>query len=184
MRLFTAVDLPEDVRGRLERLLSHLRPTAHLKWSPVYNLHITMKFIGEWPVQDLEKLERALRALPRRSAISIDVKGLGWYPNPHYPRVFWAGAHGGPDLERLARDLDAALEPLGIAVEDREFAPHLTLARIKRPVPLQSLRQAVADLDSVDFGAFQATRFDLYRSQPGPAGSVYTKLSEYPFTAE
>lgn len=184
MRLFTAVDLSEDVRGRLERLLAHLRPTAHLKWSPVYNLHITMKFIGEWPVQDLEKIERALRSVPRRAPIGIDVKGLGWYPNPHHPRVFWAGAHGGPELEGLARDIDAALEPLGIAREDREFTPHLTLARIKTPVPLQTLRQAVADLDSVDFGAYEATGFDLYRSQPGAAGSVYTKLSEYPFTAE
>jgi len=183
MRLFTAVDLSEEVRGRLERLLSHLRPTAHLKWSPVYNLHITMKFIGEWPVQDLDKLERGLRSVPSRPPIAIDVRGLGWYPNPHHPRVFWAGAHGGPELAGLAHDIDAALEPLGIAREAREFAPHLTLARIKTPVPLQALRQAVADLDSVDFGAYEATRFELYRSQPGPAGSVYTKLSEYPLTA-
>ena len=183
MRLFTAVDLAEDVRSRLERLLSHLRPTAHLKWSPVYNLHITMKFIGEWPVQDLEKLERALRGVPKRAPIPIDVRGLGWYPNPHHPRVFWAGAHGGPALEQLAQDIDAALAPLGIAREEREFAPHLTLARIKTPVPMQALRQAVADLDSVDFGSYEVGRFDLYRSQPGPAGSVYTKLSEYPFTA-
>jgi 2'-5' RNA ligase len=155
-----------------------------VKWSPIYNLHITTKFIGEWPIQDIEKLENALRGVPKRPAIPVDVKGLGWYPNPHHPRVFWAGVQGGAELESLARDLDTALDPLGIVREDREFAPHLTLARIKRPVPLQTLLQAVADLDSVDFGSFEARRFDLYRSQPGPAGSVYTKISEYPFTAE
>jgi len=184
MRLFTAIDLPEDVRDRLERLLAPLRPTAHLGWSPVYNLHITIKFIGEWAVQDLDKLEKALHGARTRSPIPIHVQGLGWFPNPHHPRVFWAGVRGGPELSQLAQDTESALEPLAIAREEREFSPHLTLARIKQPVPLQLLRQAVADLESVDFGAFQADRFCLYRSQPGPAGSIYTKLSEYVFKAE
>lgn len=184
MRLFTAVDIPDHLRDRLERLLAHLRPTAQIKWSPVSNLHITLKFIGEWEVQDLEKLEKTLRALGKRPAISIDVRGLGWFPNPHHPRVFWTGVYGGQELEQLARDTDTALEPLGIAQEEREFSPHLTLARIKQPVPLQALRQAVADLESVDFGSFNAGRFCLYRSQPGSAGSVYTKLSDYSFTLE
>jgi RNA 2',3'-cyclic 3'-phosphodiesterase len=184
MRLFTAVDIPDDTRGRLERLLMHLRPTAQLKWSPIYNLHITMKFIGEWPVQNLEKLQLALGGVGKRPAIFVDVKGLGWFPNPHHPRVFWAGVQGGAELEQLARDTEAALEPMGIAREERGFAPHLTLARIKQPVSLQALRQAVADLESVDFGSFNAASFCLYRSQPGAAGSIYTKIAEYRFTPE
>ena len=61
MRLFTGIDLPDDVREKLERLLMHLRPCAHLKWSPVYNLHVTLKFIGEWPEEKLPQLEAALR---------------------------------------------------------------------------------------------------------------------------
>lgn len=183
MRLFTAIDIPEDVRNRLERLLMHLRPTAHVKWSAVYNLHVTLKFIGEWPEEDLEKLESALRGVTKRANIVIDVRGLGWFPNPHHPRVFWAGVESGPVLEQLAREIEGALAPLGVAREDRAFSPHLTLARIKQPAPLQALRQAVADLESVDFGAFQADRFCLYRSQPGSAGSIYTKLSEYPILA-
>ena len=60
MRLFTGVDLPEDVREKLERLLMHLRPCAHLKWSPVYNLHVTLKFIGEWPEDKLPHLEKEI----------------------------------------------------------------------------------------------------------------------------
>lgn len=184
MRLFTAIDIPEEVHTRLERLLTHLRPTAHVKWSPIYNLHITLKFIGEWPEPDLDKLASALRGIGKRPALSIDVQGLGWFPNPHNPRVFWAGVHAGPHLEQLASDVETALGPIGIAKDDRPFSPHLTLARIKQPAPLQALRQAVADLESVDYGAFTADRLYLYRSQPGSAGSIYTKLSEYPFLAE
>jgi 2'-5' RNA ligase len=181
MRLFTGIDLPDQTRERLERLLMHLRPAAHLKWSPVYNLHLTLKFIGEWPEEKLPQLEEALRAIPPREPIPAEVKGLGWHPNAHHPRVFWVALHGGEPLDALVRDTDTALAPLGIAKEDRAFSAHLTLARIKDPVPLQALRNAIAQLESVEFGSFVADRFHLYRSQPGSAGSIYTKLSEYRF---
>ena len=181
MRLFTGIDLPEEVQQRLEQLLEHLRPAAHLRWSPVYNLHITTKFIGEWPEEKLEQLQAALARAPKREPISIHINGLGWFPNPHSPRVFWAAVHAGPGLAELAKTLEDALEPLGIARETRPFSPHLTLARITQAVPLQALREAVAGLESADFGVFPADRFHLYLSKPGAAGTVYTKLAQYPF---
>jgi 2'-5' RNA ligase len=180
MRLFTGIDLREDVLERLERLLMHLRACAHLKWSPVYNLHVTLKFIGEWPEDKLPQLEAALRSVSPREPIPADVKGLGWFPNPHHPRVFWVGVEAGDPLGALVKDIDAALGPLGIPREERPFNAHLTLARIKEPAPLQALRDAIAQLESVDYGSFLVDRFHLYRSQPGSAGSIYTKLSEYP----
>ena len=60
MRLFTALDLPPDVLLRLERLLAALRPEASIKWSPLDNLHITTKFIGEWPEKRVDELDAAL----------------------------------------------------------------------------------------------------------------------------
>jgi RNA 2',3'-cyclic 3'-phosphodiesterase len=184
MRLFTGIDLREDVRERLERLLVHLRACAHLKWSPVYNLHVTLKFIGEWPEDKLPQLETALRSVSPREPIPAGVKGLGWFPNPHHPRVFWVGVEGGDTLAALVKDIDAVLGPLGIPGEDRPFNAHLTLARIKEPAPLQALRNAIAQLESVDYGSFLVDRFYLYRSQPGSAGSIYTKLSEYPLQSQ
>jgi 2'-5' RNA ligase len=181
MRLFTGIELPDDVREKLERLLMHFRPCAHLKWSPVYNLHVTLKFIGEWGESKLPQLEAALRGVVPREPIAAEVKGLGWFPNPHHPRVFWAGVNGGDGLPALVKDIETAIAPLGISVEDKAFNAHLTLARIKEPAPLQALRSAIAQLESIEFGAFDVKRFFLFRSQPGPAGSIYTKPSEYPF---
>jgi 2'-5' RNA ligase len=184
MRLFCGIDLPEDVRDGMERLLMHLRPAAHLKWVAVYNLHLTLKFIGEWPEAKLPQLEQALRSIPKRPAVHVEVRGLGWYPNARNPRVFWAGVEDGDALPSLARDLESALEPLKIPKESRVFTAHLTLARIKEPVPLEALRSAVAKVEDTVFGSFQVDRFYLFRSQPGSAGSIYTKLSEYPLQAE
>lgn len=182
MRLFTAIDLPEDVRDRLAALIGRLRPSARLKWSVATNLHITTKFIGEWPADRLPELVAALRGVPDRAPVDIAIRGLGWFPNPRAPRVFWAGVEAGPALEGLARGTDQALAGLGIAREDRPFSPHLTLARIKEPVPLDRLRDAISSLQSVEFGQFTADRFCLYESRLHPSGSVYSKLQEFSLT--
>jgi RNA 2',3'-cyclic 3'-phosphodiesterase len=180
MRLFTGVAIPETVLSSLEALLGRLRPNARLKWSPIANLHITTKFIGEWPPNRLDELREALAAIPTPGAFSIDIQGLGWFPNPHSPRVFWAGIQGGSALPALAKATDEAAARLGIARESKPFSPHLTLARIKDPVPLNGVRQAIAALPSVEFGSFRVCDFHLYLSEPGPAGSVYTALATYP----
>src|SRR5579863_2242873 len=139
MRLFTAIDLPAEILLRLERLLSALRTEALIKWSPLDNLHITLKFIGQWPDERLDELEQALSSLAPRSSFEVEVKDLGWFPNERSPRVLWAGVHGGEPLLKLVNDTEARLQKLGIKKEERPFAPHLTLARIKNPVPLRRL---------------------------------------------
>ena len=181
MRLFTAIDLPPEVAEKIAVLLARLRPTARLKWSSVDNLHITTKFIGEWPQERLGELLFALGGLPARLPIPIGVRGLGWFPNPRAPRVFWVGVEAGPALAALARDTDRALAELGIAPESRPFSPHLTLARIKERTPLDSVRQAFASLPGEEFGEFTADRFNLYQSELGPSGSVYTRIEELVF---
>jgi len=177
MRLFTGLDLPDEVVRGLRRLLDHLQPAARISWSPPENLHITTKFIGEWPEQRLDELKSALAAIPQRAPIPIHVRKVGFFPNPHAPRVFWCGIEA-PGLEALAAETDQATATLGVPTESRAFSPHLTLARIKERVNLQPLREAIAALPSLDFGQFVADRFFLYQSRPGPKGSVYTKLAE------
>ncbi|MGA2183958.1 MAG: RNA 2',3'-cyclic phosphodiesterase [Bryobacteraceae bacterium] len=170
MRLFTGLDLPVHVSAALDRLIETLRPAARLRWTPVANLHVTTKFIGEWPPARLDEMKAALATVPGRAPISVAVRGVELKP-----RLFWAKVHG-PALADLARDLDTALARLGVAREQRTFNPHLTLARINKPVPLN-----IAGLTATDFGSFEADRFFLYLSEPGSAGSLYTKLAEFPF---
>ena len=182
MRLFTAIDLPDEIMGNLIALLDRLKPTVRIKLSPPSNLHITTKFIGEWPEDRLPELNKVLGALPTRSPFPIHLRNVGFHPNPHSPRVFFVGIEAPPELAALARDIDRALAAIGVAPEQRPYTPHMTLARIKEPVPLQKLRQTIAELPPLDFGGFQADRFYLYQSRLQPAGSVYTRLSEFPLS--
>ena len=179
MRLFTAIDLPPDVRARLDDLTGTLRPLARINWSPSGNLHITTKFIGEWPEERLTELRNALEGVSIR-AIPVRVRGLGFSPNRRSPRIFRAGVEAPPELATLAKDTDSTLAKLGIEPESRVYSPHLTLARIKKPQGLAPFYGKVEELGNPDFGSFEADRFFLYQSKPGPAGSVYTKLFGVP----
>ena len=183
MRLFTGLDLPYEMRRNLELLLELLKPKADINWAVPANMHLTTKFIGEWPEARLPELKAALDAIARPPALHIALRGLGWFPNPHNPRVLFAGITAPPALRELALATEAACARLGIATETREFSPHLTLARIKRPGDLFPLKKAIADLPNTDFGAFDAPAFHIYLSELRPSGAVYTKLASYPFAA-
>jgi 2'-5' RNA ligase len=180
MRLFTGIGLPPRILSSLEHVLDELRPTADINWNPPENLHITTKFIGEWPEDRLNELHRTLTGLSPRPSFEIGVRGMGWFPNPHSPRVLWTAVHADDSLTDLARDTEQALAELGVPVEQRAYSPHLTLARIKAPVQLARLRQAIASLPSDDFGEFRVDRFNLYRSVLSPKGSKYSILRDFP----
>lgn len=183
MRLFTGLDVPYQMRRNLELLVEHLKPHARIQWNTLTNLHVTTKFIGEWPPERLDELTAALAQVPRPAPLKIAIRGLGWFPNPHSPRVFFAAIQSPPELEALARATEDACEALGIAAERRPFQPHLTLARIREPRPLSELTRAIAALPNTGFGAYTAEAFHLYKSELRPGGSIYTKLQTYPFSA-
>ncbi len=190
MRLFTAVDLPDSVMEPLAALIARLRPQAgpvheknqkKLSWTRAGNLHVTTKFIGEWPEKRLEEMKRALGSVGSPGAIAITIRGIGWFPNARNPRVLWAGVQGGAALQSLAHATEAAVHSIGVPQEDREYAPHLTLARIRERVErgsLDALQAAAAELESTEFGGFRATSFYLYLSAAGK----YTKLAEFGLT--
>ena len=179
MRLFVAIDIPAAVRSALESFQRMLKPTAKLSWTPVANLHVTTKFIGEWPEARLDEMKNALARIPAPGSFEIHVKGTGWFPHARRPHVFWAGIEGGEPLRALARDTEQAATALGVPVEDRAYSPHLTLAHIREAVPLLTMQeklQAHSPAGEFDFGSFRASRFFLYLSR----GGQYTQLAGFP----
>lgn len=184
MRLFTAVDPSPEVQENLRDLIGRLRPTARIAWSRAENLHLTLKFIGEWPEEKLRPLEQALGAVEAPPPFEVRISGVGFFPNARAPRVFWAGVGSSPELGSLAGEINRLLAPLGIPRERRPYSPHLTLARIRERVRLEELRRAIEALPSLDFGAFAPDRFYLYESRLAPGGSVYARIGEFPWSRQ
>ncbi len=210
MRLFTGIAPAPRVLDNLARVLKRTEATAGaaVNWSPVVeNLHITSKFIGQWPEERLaERGKTRLRAANFGSAFEISVaRSLDFFPNPHHPHTFFAGVQAANPAEtgltELANRIDDAVRPLGIAKENRPYSPHLTLARIKRE-DIRALREHIAKMTNFDFVTFQVSEFHLYLSSrmpvPLPDGrgseiprrnrdregaAVYTPLATYPLLA-
>ena len=157
-----------------------MRPLAKLRWTPVENLHITTKFIGEWPEGRIGEMIAALNVgregIHQDQAVAIALRGVGWFPNARHPHTFWAGVEGGEPLTALAHATARTVAKLGVPVETRVYSPHLTLARVKDKVRIDDV---VAAAGTPDFGAFQASSFFLFLSSNGK----YSKLAEFPFNS-
>ena len=195
MRIFIGIDLDPEVRARIERFLEGVEGFApDARWVRPESLHITLKFIGEQPLERVEVLAERLRRI-ESIAFEIRAGGFGFFPTAKAPRVFWIGIHAGPQLAELAKSIDIATAELGVPREDRPYSPHLTLARARAGRSSGSpkwrkgdgpnttfavLEKRLAAMGELNFGAMTAQEFILYQSHLSPKGSKYTKLQRFP----
>src|SRR5260370_30896686 len=129
MRLFVALEIPSEVRENLAALLKSLRAVSpQTRWVRPENLHVTLKFIGEVPETKLAAIRSALARARSDQPVTVDFRGLGFFPNHKHPPDFCAGLETAPIPKPLAADIDKGTEKLGIAREQRPFSPPLTLA--------------------------------------------------------
>lgn len=194
IRAFLAVDLSEDLRGRIASvqqdvkasLLRELPRAVRLSWVRPASIHLTIKFLGDMDEQLAEPLREALAEIFKdRYAMSISLERLGGFPSLHAPRVLWVGASEswvqGDEAKRAAglhATVESCCSSLGFAPDDRPLSPHLTLARIK--AGWRECGQALAKSDALDrplsLGALTVDSIVLMKSELRPTGSVYTKL--------
>jgi 2'-5' RNA ligase len=184
MRLFVALEIPSAVRENLAALLKSLRAVApQTRWVRPENLHVTVNFLGEVSEANLADLRSALAGARCDQDVTLDFRGLGFFPNDEHPRVFWAGIAASPNLKTLAADIEKAMEKLGIPREQQPFSPHLTLARFELPGLPEKLRAAIQENASRNFGSLRTGQFHLIESKLKPSGAEYTTLESFPFAA-
>jgi 2'-5' RNA ligase len=180
MRLFVALDIPDDVRAAIGALIAKLRDACRsARWVRIEGAHVTLKFIGEVSAEKVADIKTALASLQFPAPITMSFRSLGFFPNERRPRVLWAGIEADPELGALATAVETALEPLGIAREQRAFSPHITLARFDSPKGLDSLRESIATAEPLEFGTSIAKEFHLYQSVLKRGGAEYTRLATY-----
>jgi len=176
LRLFAAVEIPEDIRGNLAEAVRPVRerfPKA--RWVPIQNQHVTVKFLGSTYPRLVEWVTGSISAVAGRHApFPTRVEGLGTFPSGRKARVLWAGLDDGDGrLERLAAALDEALAR-EFAPEKRAFTPHLTVARFDPPAPLDPLEVAF------ESEPFEIGRIVLFRSHLRRPAPVYEPLGIFP----
>lgn len=177
MRMFVAVNLPEDERRAAYEAAAPLRDAGlPVQWVAEASLHVTLKFLGEVAEERAVAIGAALDAgVAAARRFEIGLGGAGAFPALARPRVIWLGVEPHPALELLANDVERALRPFGFEAELRPFQPHITLGRVRRgarPGAFAGLErlvgavawEGIAPVDSVD----------LMARVLGPGGAAYT----------
>ncbi len=192
LRCFIALDLSESTLAKLERVRGHLqdfkqRENVPLSIPKLENSHITLQFLGDTPSRLIEEIDTNVRMkLQDVSPFSMQVRGVGAFPNLLSPRVIWAGLRVTEPLGRLHRRVTTALHGLPVKRDRKAFAPHLTLARLRDPRRLKrgSLAEWLKPLLTEEFGETIVDEVILYRSELLPEGARYTVLKRWKLSAD
>lgn len=181
MRAFIAIDLPQTIQAALGQAQAAFRAACpDCRWTRPEGIHLTLKFLGPIPDEQVRAVTTALAALGPFEKFSVHVTGFGFFPDSRRPRVFWAGLEAPPALEELAKRVEDALNKLGFPREERAFAPHLTLARFKTPRAQPRLKALVEEQVERSLGRFEVSEFFLFESKLSPHGAEYRKVVRFP----
>lgn len=179
IRSFIAIELPEKIQEYLADIIEQLKKADFdARWVKPANIHLTLKFLGNVAEKQLEDIKEVLENLAaKQETFDIRLKNLGAFPRTDYPRVIWTGVDDHEKkLTKLAADIEVALIDLGFEPEDRDFYPHLTLARIKSNRNCYKLKKMIERI--LPSGSFTADRLTLFQSILSPKGPTYTILHQ------
>jgi len=164
--------------------LRNLIGESSVRWVPVQNMHLTLKFLGDVSQADVDTLTQLLRTeTETRSAFDISIGGLGSFPSPNRARVLLIRIKASAELEALQRGIESACTRVGYRSESRPFSPHLTIGRVRRGISSAeqtNIHKTLTEFKIDSLGTARVDSIHLYKSELKPSGAVYTKLFSAP----
>ena len=186
IRTFIAIELDESIKDSLTELQERLKgeaPRGSVRWVRPGGIHLTLKFLGDVPADQIGEIAEALQeGCQGFASFYLSCGGLGCFPNLKRPRVVWVGVQEETGtLARLKKSIEENVAPLGYPTEKRKFSPHLTLGRVQKRAGSGDLRQLgelIGALEIGMLGQMQVRSVNLMRSDLRSSGAVYTRLAE------
>jgi 2'-5' RNA ligase len=175
IRSFIAFDMENDtVLNRLAAAQKLLVQTgADLKPVEPRNIHVTIRFLGNITPATAEKILDEMKKI-QFTPFTAHISDIGAFPNPHYPRVVWAGITEGADqLKNVFTQLEPRLQSLGFTPDLKGFSPHLTIARVRSARNKQQLAEFLSKNAKYEFGTINARCLRLKKSVLTPRGPIY-----------
>ena len=188
LRLFLTIDIPPHARETVVSIQNRFK-TLGFKISLVRpgNIHLTLKFLGDTPLEQVANIKKSVsEAVDSISVFEVALDGVGVFPNLKKPRVLWVGLKDPhKHLNVLQENIDAKMMKLGFPRERKNFAPHLTLSRIKHAKgkikeSFEDLKREGESVPPMDSEFFQVDSVRLIQSELTPKGSIYTILEKFP----
>ena len=185
-RTFIALEFPHELQQTIYEETAHFRNQlgALVRWVPADNMHLTLKFLGNISPANVDILMQMIRAeADSCQSFLIQVGGLACFPSLKRPRVIYIGMQAPSELEALQHGIESAATRLGYESEERAFAPHLTIGRVKQNLSASDqhkIRRALEETQIDTLGTARVDSVHLYNSDLRPTGSVYTRLFSVP----
>ena len=182
MRTFFAIKLPP---GILQTILSDIAAMQQVvnisvKWVPQQQMHLTLKFLGDFNPHHLSALQAALNGSCRmENPLVLETTTLGTFPPRGLPRVIWYGFKENTQLAILAETLETVCAALGYARGSHAFTPHLTIGRVRQAVhqtDLDALSQSIKSYRPQQLPSFTIETLHFIHSTLTPGGPLYQDL--------
>jgi 2'-5' RNA ligase len=185
IRSFVAIELEEDIKIALGEVQQTLRSKGiedQVRWVKAEGMHLTLKFLGNVPADRIKELSPALtKGSERARQFRIGFRGLGCFPSLSRPNVIWVGIQGETEaLVALQQGIEEHLSLLGYPPENRGYAPHLTLGRVRRNVGASQRRWLGGLIEGLEvgfLGEMPVREVSLMRSDLSPSGARYSRLA-------
>ncbi len=181
VRCFVAIEIPESIQDKLVEIQNQIRSNmGRVSWTKRGNFHLTLKFLGEVDNRRIDEISTALQYVTKEiKPFSLEIGGVGAFPNLVRPRVLWVGLRQGvkPTIS-LTNAINRELIQIGFP-EDTRFHPHITLARMKRQINLNSFTDLFKKFETVKGTLITVKEFTLVRSDLHPKGAVYSPINKY-----
>jgi len=172
MRAFVALDLADELKEALARLIGRLERNApqNARFTDAKKMHLTLKFLGDIDEEQSKTIGAAVSDAGQRAAPRIALAKLDAFPSLSRARVAIVSIEG-PEILPLATAMDDVAFAIGIEREERAYHAHITLARLKEPSDVRAwlASESIA-------GDALATAITLYRSDLSPKGATYTPI--------
>jgi len=134
-RLFIAIEVPRTVKRDLVELSQSFRPREHerVRWIEEEAMHLTLKFLGDTPIDKIPDIKIALkRAAESSGRFSIKIGRTGCFPSFVDPRICWVGFTGElRRLEQLQGRVEGGMVALKLESDNRKFRAHITVGRTR-----------------------------------------------------
>ncbi|HYA75163.1 MAG TPA: RNA 2',3'-cyclic phosphodiesterase [Roseiarcus sp.] len=173
-RLFTGLEVPASSAAALASARGGIYGA---RWIEPSEYHLTLRFIGDIDLRMACDVGEALADI-RRPPLSVNFDGLSWF-GADKPRAIVAKIRSTPPLIELQGDLERRLRRIGLAPETRNFAPHVTLARL-RSVSAAAVADYLTARGALVAPPFEASRFVLYSARGFSGGGPYVVEAAYP----
>jgi 2'-5' RNA ligase len=183
IRSFIAIELPAELKQYLAMLQTKLKAAnqPRIKWIRPEGIHLTLKFLGDIQASMVEPITWIMADTVSTIPIfKLETLQPGAFPNLQHVQVVWIGLGGEVNkLKQLHKNLDTNLTRLGFTAEQRQFKPHLTLARLGNEASAEQRRQLGELIAATRLEAGQTIKvsgISLMKSQLTRVGAIYSRL--------